>query len=381
MQVLYEGSIWETMRCGGIARYFTELINGLPASSTPVLVGPEPRPEGIQHPKFRFEGVRTNPPLKWMRRFWHPAQHGRIAKRIDQIQPDILHWTYYRGLCRRPIQKSTMPSVITLYDFIHEAFPETDPLGNHLRMMQQAIGVADHICCISQTTYDQFCARYPAARERASVIPLGSSLGDVIPDDLPVELVGRPFVLFVGRRSGYKNFAALWHAWNRVKAQFPDLQLALVGLPMNASEQASLQWASSCQRVHLYAGADDALLKSLYCGCEAFVFPSKMEGFGLPILEAMGCGATVLASLCAALQEVAGPAGTYFDSNNPEELAELLRSVAADELSDRVRKRTLGLERVKAFSWGESVEKTNAIYERLVRDGSRRVTDARLAAA
>ncbi|MFG0261450.1 MAG: glycosyltransferase family 4 protein [Novipirellula sp. JB048] len=366
MRVLFEGAILEILRCGGIARYFTELINRLPETTAPILLGPESPAEGFTHPRLRYEAVRTQPPLRFLRKLWHPAQHGKIARRIEQQHADLIHWTYYRGLCRRPIQRSGIPTVVTVYDFIHEAFPDTDPSGRTLAMKARAIEIADHICCISQTTYDELCERYPSAASRASITPLGSGLADVPSAPLPHELAGAPFVLFVGRRGGYKNFAVLWQAWQKIKHRTPELKLVLVGPAMKPRERTALGWSAEDARTQLYAAADDALLKTLYQHCAAFVFPSQMEGFGLPVLEAMINGAPVFASSCAALREVAGTAGYFFDPNDADTLADLLIAAGNDAIADRDSRIDQGYRRAAQFTWEQTAAKTLAVYESLL---------------
>ncbi len=372
MRVLYEGSIFEMLRCGGVARYFVELINRLPAQTTPIMLGPEEPPQGITHPQFQYDSVRTRPPLKFLRKLWHPAQHGRISKRMEQQQVDLVHWTYYQGLCRRPIAPSRVPTVITVYDFIHEAFPKTDPTGKSVRMKAEAIEVADHICCISQTTYDELCERFPTAANRASITPLGSGLTDVETSPLPAELAGRPFVLFVGRRGGYKNFDLLWRAWNKMKQRTPDLHLVLVGPRMKPRERAALGWPDDDPRIHLYAGAEDSLLKTLYQHCNAFVFPSKMEGFGLPVLEAMINGCPVFASSCAALREVAGSAGYFFDPDDVDQLVDLLIAAGEDSIIDRDSKIVAGHRRAENFSWENTAAQTIQVYQDLLKQNRSR---------
>ncbi len=365
MNVLYEGAILDILRCGGISRYFAELVNRLPSDVTPTMVGPVGRYNEFSHPLFQYHAVKTRPPLKFFRRFWHPMQHAGIASVMENASSDVVHWTYYQGLCRRPIHRSKSPLVITVYDFIHEAFPETDRSGRTLEMKARAIEIADHICCISQTTYDELCQRFPKAANRASVTPLGSGLNNVASATLPNELSGRPYLLFVGRREGYKNFDLLWQAWNQVKHSVPEMQLAIVGPPMKSRERTRLNWRADESRVRFYVNADDSLLRTLYANCAAFVFPSKMEGFGLPILEAMSNGATVLSSTCSALTEVAGDAGYYFDPSDSDTLADLIVSVGKELLADRKEKIRIGEKRVEYFSWHKTAEMTMEVYRSL----------------
>ncbi len=366
MDILYEGAVFEIMRRGGVARYFTELINRLPADTQPKVVGPIEQPSEIVHPNLSYQGIRTQPPIRLMRKAWRPIQHRRIGRLIEQQSADLIHWTYYTGLCKRPIRRSNVPTVVTLYDFIHEAYPESDPGGKHHRVKVDAIGMADRICCISQTTYDDLCERHPDAADRACITPLGSGLASVIPAQLPIELVDRRFLLFVGRRDSYKNFDTFWKAWNRIKDKIPDTMLVLIGPPMKKSEQTALGWNEHSTRELLFASADDATLKVMYQNCSAFVFPSKMEGFGLPVLEALSNDAPVIASSCAAFREIADTSAHFFNSDDVDHLADLLVDAATDSLCNREVKSANGQRQAKQYTWENTAQKTVDVYRSLV---------------
>ena len=261
--------------------------------------------------------------------------------------------------------------VITVYDFILEAFPELDPRGNHRRWQRTAIESADHICCISQTTYHELCQRYPSAASRASVTMLGNSFANVVAEAASLPFSDRPFVLFVGRRGGYKNFEVLWEAWNRARHNSPDLALVAVGPPMKARERRSLDLGPD-QKDFFYLGAvPDGQLKSLYQACSAFVFPSKMEGFGLPALEAMESGAPVIASGCEALREVIDSAGYYFDDSDVDTLTDLLIAAGTDSLADRDQKVLQGHRRAREFSWDRTAAQTIQAYKTVVANHGR----------
>ena len=239
MRVVYEGGIYEIMRLGGIARYFIEVINRLdPAAVQPVVMVPEDQAFPFTHPQLALEKVRTRPPLKLLRRFWRKAQHGVLENRIRSLGGGLTHWTYYVGLCRRTIGRGSTPNVITVYDFIHEAFPELDPDGQHRRWQRQAIEAADHICCISQTTHAELCQRYPEAASRASVTLLGNSFQAIAARSIPLPISDRPFILFVGRRGGYKNFDAVWEAWKLARSRVKDLATGRRGTAAESTRTA-----------------------------------------------------------------------------------------------------------------------------------------------
>ena len=98
----------------------------------------------------------------------------------------------------------------------------------------------------------------------------------------------------------------------------------------------------------------------------AFAFPSKMEGFGLPALEAMESGAPVIASSCDALREVLDSAGYYFDTGDIDTLTDLLIAAGGDCLDDRQRKIDLGHRRARQFSWDQTAHQTMQAYQGLL---------------
>lgn len=107
MRVLYEGAVFELMPRGGVARYFTELVNHLPASMEPVVTVPQRTAVTFTHPQTRLEPVRTDAPMRALRSWWRRSQHAKLALQRSLLQPAITHWTYYYGLCRSPMSRDT----------------------------------------------------------------------------------------------------------------------------------------------------------------------------------------------------------------------------------------------------------------------------------
>ncbi|TWU35953.1 glycosyltransferase family 4 protein [Novipirellula artificiosorum] len=365
MRVVFEGAIFEMLPVGGIARYFTDIINRLPESITPIVLGPEEASLAFSNPHVTLSGVRTKAPLKMLRRFWRKSQHRLIDQQMDSLSGDLHHWTYYSGLCQREIRPGNVQNVITVYDFIHESFPELDPSGAHSYWKRKAIESADHICCISQTTHDDLCDRFPEVASRASVTMLGNSFVNVVAEPVTGQLANRPYVLFVGRRDNYKNFQTLWHAWQSVRSRVPELALVIVGPPIKRREARGLGMKEQEEGVIHLGGVSDPVLKGLYQHCRAFVFPSKEEGFGLPAVEAMESGAPVIASTCPALREVLGNVGHYFDAHDVDSLADLLVLADLERLPHCEKKLQLGLQRASELSWQKTVEQTVAAYRTL----------------
>lgn len=366
MKILYEGAIFQILRCGGVARCFSELIHHLSDDCQPIVLGPLGDRPPIHHPNLEYRGVQTDPPLSWLRKLTRDRMQRQITDTFDRTECDIEHWTYYSGLCRRPIRRGNRPLVVTVLDFVHEAFPSLDPSGTHIAIKRDAIRTADHLVCISQATHDELCERYPESRHKASVVPLGTSLSDVTPEPLPNALTGQRYVLFVGRRNSYKNFAVVWQAWNRLRGTLPgDTKLVIVGPPMKRREAAELDWKDDGSSI-LIPNASDAVLRTLYENAAAFLFPSRAEGFGLPSLEAMSAGTPVLVSDLPVMREVVGECGYYFDPNDAKHVAEMIRAALSGTLPEKDQIVASAIRRASTFTWQSTAERTAAIYQKLI---------------
>ncbi len=230
------------------------------------------------------------------------------------------------------------------------------------------------IICDSQATAFDFARLFPNARDRLRVVPLGVGPEfsprsahdyDNVLDRLGIR---RPYVLHVGNIASRKNLARLVDAFGQLAASRPQLGLVLAGRLSYGHEEV-LEKIASCgfgERVILpgYVARDD--LPCLYSAAEVFVFPSLYEGFGLPALEAMACGAPVVASDRSSLPEVVGDAGLPV---NPEKEVEIAGAI--DKLlSDADLRSTLteaGKKRAGEFTWERTARETLAVYREAAR--------------
>ncbi|MBA4158702.1 MAG: glycosyltransferase family 4 protein [Gemmatimonadetes bacterium] len=169
--------------------------------------------------------------------------------------------------------------------------------------------------------------------------------------------VDRPYFLYVGSVDARKNIAGLIDAFSRVMESC-DAALVMAGEPGKAGDQLRRQLARTParERIHWTGYVTEEDLPFLYAGSLALAYPSLYEGFGLPVLEAMSCGAPVLTSPLSSLPEVAGEAALYADPGSTPELAAALRRLAAEPaLREELRAR--GLERARRFSWTDTAER------------------------
>lgn len=179
----------------------------------------------------------------------------------------------------------------------------------------------------------------------------------------PVErLINKRFLLVVGRSESYKNQRGAILAHQQLLDDYPDLQLVLVGKrDKNSYEIESWAKRAGYRNIDFFGFASDAELAWLYSHCEVYVFPSFMEGFGLPPLEAMRHGAPVASSRASCLPEVLGKAALYFDPSKPDDIAKTIEKIVN---SKKLRNELVakGKKHVDTYSWQRMAEQTLSVY-------------------
>ena len=171
------------------------------------------------------------------------------------------------------------------------------------------------------------------------------------------------YVLFVGGADPRKNHQTFLEAVEKVRKKFGSRMLVLVGSPIHpfGNYEETARRRSLQEKVLCPSFVSTFDLQLLYSAADLFVFPSLYEGFGMPVLEAMACGAPVLTSNSTALAEVAGDAAVLADPQDARALGEAMVRVLEDE-SLRAALRAKGLARAKQFSWEQVASKTIALY-------------------
>jgi glycosyltransferase involved in cell wall biosynthesis len=162
----------------------------------------------------------------------------------------------------------------------------------------------------------------------------------------------RPYVLCVASHTARKNLSALGPAARALAAQGVEVVVAGGHRPQFAAEPG-------LDALRLLGHVDDALLPGLYAGAEAFVLPSRYEGFGLPVLEAMACGTPVVAAAAGALPETCGGAARLAEPE-PEPLRAALEELLGSD-AERARLRAAGLARARGLTWAGTAARVDAL--------------------
>lgn len=253
--------------------------------------------------------------------------------------------------------------IVTVYDMVHELFPKYFGEKNYLVFRKsKCIERADYVICISETTRRDVKQFYNLSDDKLITIPLAcnDNFRQTITNPHMLGGIGKTFILYVGERRRHKNFD--WFV--KTFATWPSrnlFSLVVIGKPWTDDEQRQLVELGVEDRVVLIKNVNDESLCALYNQACAFIYPSLYEGFGLPLLEAMACGCPIVASKIPTTVEIAQDCPFYFDLNNEESLlAALDRAVSEGRESLNV---SIGLERVKHYSWDVTAKKTLEVYE------------------
>ncbi|HYE89165.1 MAG TPA: glycosyltransferase family 1 protein [Vicinamibacterales bacterium] len=271
-------------------------------------------------------------------------------------------------------------SVVTIHDCIHLMFPEYLP--NRLAhvyargSMWSASRKADRILTVSEASKRDILRFFNVAPDRVEVIYNAIDERFLAPADAErMDLVRQryqldhPFVLYVGNIKPHKNIERLIDAFGRARSEVDnDLKLIIIGdeISKYPALRQSVHKHKLDKHVRFLGFQPMETLAAFYRLARVFVFPSLYEGFGLPPLEAMACGAPVVTSNVSSLPEVAGGAALLVDPYDEDAIANaMIRAITDDYLRAELIEK--GRQRAQSFSWTQSVRKIHNIYMQVAR--------------
>jgi glycosyltransferase involved in cell wall biosynthesis len=313
----------------GDETYILNLLRHLPAAAAGLRFAaftrrPDLVPEGV-------EAVHVPARNQELRMAWS------VPRTLRTLRPALAHFQHALPL------RCPCPAVVTIHDLSFERDPAVMPLHERLvfkTVVPRSARRAARVLAVSERTKDDIVELYDVAPEKIAVTPHG-----VDPSFFPGD-GSREYVLMVGAVEKRKNPLA-------AAAAASEVGLPLVTVGPVRDKQLARELAMRGAELRGYV--EQAELVELYQGAACLVMPSRYEGFGLPVLEAMACGTPVVAAPDPALREVAGEAAVFVD---PSELAAGIRQA----LAERDQLVAAGLQRARLFSWEETARRTATAY-------------------
>ena len=278
-----------------------------------------------------------------------------LPRLVRLLRPAVVHFQHVVA------PGTPSPVVVTIHDLSFERYPKL--MGARDRfffrtMVPRSVRRADRVLAVSEQTKRDLIERY-GIDERKVVVTTNGVDEAFRPEGAARD--GRPYLLFVGALQPRKDPLVAIEALALADS---DLSLVLVGPDKGAAADARRTAArlGLDARVEFAGHVDKPALAALYRGAEALVFPSRYEGFGLPVVEAMASGTPVVATSAGAIPEVAGEAAVLVEPGDPVALAGGIERA----LADRDRLVRAGLERARLYSWTETARRTLAVYRELL---------------
>lgn len=366
MKVLYDHQVFSFQEYGGISRYFYELINTFKYEDT---VDVDiclkfsnnyyiSTIDSIKHkaffPNFQFRGK-----LRLQNNF----NRYFAIKEIKKNDFNIFHPTYYEPYFLNYIGKT--PFVLTVYDMIHEKFNDVHNPNDFITKNKKLLtDRASKIIAISESTKKDLIELFGTDEKKIEVVYLGNSMKLPLNNTMS-HILPQKYILFVGRRTSYKNFSTFIKAVSLLLKRDNDLYVVSVGGGMFSKiELDEFNSLGILKRV-LNFDLNDNELAYFYKNALVFVFPSLYEGFGIPILESFACECPIACSNTSSLPEIAGDAASYF---NPYDEKSILNTIEKIIYNKKLAKKLIkkGIHRLETFSCAKTAQETLAIYEKLL---------------
>lgn len=319
------------------------------------------------HELIVFHRAETPIPDEWRARATFFPEWPR-TRTYHLVGRDLQPWAHrldaWWSLGGRVPRLPGVPRVSFVHDVFFLTEPQTYPedvRAIHVAKARDIARHADLIATNSEHTRGEVIAHLGRTPESVFPAPLGlGNLGTALsPNDARPEVPFRRYIFSLSTLEPRKNFPRLLQAW-AIAAREPDL--ADVGLVVGGGKgwetadlEGEIDRLGLTGRVHFAGYVPDARVPHLFGGCEAFILPSLIEGFGITVLEAMHYGAPVACAATGSLPEVAGQVAATFDPHDPAGIADAILMLVREDPHARRRRIEAGFVRSREFSWERHV--------------------------
>lgn len=369
MKVLLDYWVFDHLATGGIYRYFLNLLRQAQHADQlhfkPALLYSEGKDLPNEFKFWSKPGYQSNSKLV--------KRGGKIYSRSINLmysaaqtlfsEYEIYHPTYYSPFL---INKIKTPIAVTVYDMIHELFPQyIGKLDFTARNKKILCEKADIIFAISEHTKSDLVNILGINPDKIKVTYLSGGFDPIPMSESLKKKLPKRYLLFTGHRDGYKNFERFFRAIVPLLLKDEDLSILCTGRPFNRFELNLFDSLNVSSRVYHHFAADTEFY-SIYNNALAFVFPSMYEGFGIPVLEAFSSDCPAIISNSSSLKEIGSDAAAYFNPFNEEGIRDSIEKVIYNT-SVRADMITKGQKRLKDFSWERTYTDTLQGYQSLIK--------------
>lgn len=358
MNILFDHQIFSIQKYGGISNYFYNLIQNLETekSLNVKIFSPLYINEYIRNLKSTsVTGLKLNLNKFFLNEFINKTL---MNYGISRFKPDIIHSTYYN------IYDTKIKKILTVYDMIHEKYPNYFKNQGFTELKKLSCNHADHIICISNNTKIDLVEKFKIKEEKISVIYLGADhLNKIESSKKNIEF---RFILYVGSRKNYKNFSLLLNAYKKNKQLQNDYKIICYGGERvdEITKKEIIALNIPLKNIIFLKGSDSDL-KNLYEKASLFVYPSIEEGFGIPPLEAINLNCPILISNIPVFNEVMGSNVNYFNSGDENDLLKQMENILYNKFDYKNNHKELEFLK-KKYSWKNCSNKTKELYNKII---------------
>ncbi|GAB4047155.1 glycosyltransferase family 4 protein [Spirosoma litoris] len=364
MNIFFDHQAFSLQNYGGISRYYCELIKGINKDEHHNAHLSLLWSNNIHLHEYKIPVL----PYPFPKRYRLLSQSNKIFNIVNAklANYDVYHATYFSDFLKN--YTSHKPYVTTFYDMTYERLShqfvelsaDTLIIGQKKKIAQYA----SHLIAISESTKRDMVDILNIDPKKITVIYLSTPFSQNKILENTYKINKRPYLLFVGNRTGYKNFIPFLRSIAYILIRYQIVLVCAGGGSFTSNEHDVIR-ALSLNGLVEHQLIDDTLLPHLYDGAIAFVFPSLYEGFGIPILEAFSCNCPCIVSNTSSFPEVAGKGALYFDPTDSESMAtNVERVILDDELRNNLIQN--GQQQLRRFSWQHTVNETLGLYENLI---------------
>lgn len=359
MKILYDYQMFSIQKFGGVTRYFCELMKNIPPEHQFNLSLIFSDNHHLKESRHTLKKINILPDKNFKGKYFIEKKLRAFNRYysnycISKNNFDLLHPTYYGTYFLNVLKK---PYILTVHDLILFKFGDTFfKSSTGKQQIEKAAKNANRIIAISENTKKDLIEILNINPEKIDVIYHGYN------KPISTTNLGSygKYILFVGRRSLYKNFIFFAEAVSKLLNKEKDIKLVCVGSPFNY-EEITIFSRLGISNQAIAINVDDSSLNGLYSDALVFVFPSLYEGFGMPILEAFANNCPVCLSNTSCFPEIAGDAGVYFNPYDRESILNAIEKVIYDNAFAKEIVRA-GLQRLHNFSWKKTAMETVSSY-------------------